>query len=144
MKFFNKSKVIYDWDELPLLMTTGEVANLLHSTDDHIRSLAANGVIKGSKFSRRWLINKHDLKDYLKAFLTRGRQHEESKNNRLHNRPALTAVGHSNGGTCNLLPDVSIGIRRAWLSCNRRRDVARCNSRCCGLVWAGMAMRRMV
>lgn len=67
MKFFNKSKVIYDWDELPLLMTTGEVANLLHSTDDHIRSLAANGVIKGSKFSRRWLINKHDLKEYLES-----------------------------------------------------------------------------
>lgn len=67
MKFFNKSKPIYDWDELPLLMTTSEVANLLHSTDEHIRNLAARGIIKGSKFSRRWLINKHDLRDYLES-----------------------------------------------------------------------------
>lgn len=60
-----KRTVIYDWDELPLLMTSGEVANLLHTTDDNIRKLAANGEIKASKFARRWLINKMDLKDYL-------------------------------------------------------------------------------
>ncbi|MFR0768091.1 MAG: hypothetical protein ACLSHF_14195 [[Eubacterium] siraeum] len=56
--------------------------------------------------------------------------------------PAL--VGNGVCGSDDVCSYVGTGLRRKGLSCGRRRDVTRCNSRCCGLVRAGVANEGMV
>lgn len=70
MNIYKRTTIVHEWDELPLLMTTAEVANLLHTSDEHVRLLAVNGTIKGAKTARKWLINKHDLRAYLENIST--------------------------------------------------------------------------
>ncbi|MFR2154931.1 MAG: hypothetical protein ACLS48_10035 [[Eubacterium] siraeum] len=52
----------------------------------------------------------------------------------------LIRCGHGNGNNQDVLPLSALVRRGGYL----RREIYRCNSRCCGLVRAWMAVRRVV
>jgi excisionase family DNA binding protein len=56
-----------DWESVPLLLTTEEVAELLRVHENTVRQLIASGKLPATKVGRAWRVKKADVQAYLKA-----------------------------------------------------------------------------
>lgn len=54
---------------LPKLYNTKEVANYLKVSENYVRELLRNGILKGHFVSRKWLVTEEDLLLYLEKVL---------------------------------------------------------------------------
>lgn len=53
------NKIVHNWDELPIVLSTKDVALILGVTPEHVAKLCQKGVIQATKISpRRWNISK--------------------------------------------------------------------------------------
>ena len=59
------NKIVHNWTELPVVLTTKDVALILGVTPEHVAKLCQKGVIQATKVSPRvwsiskaWLMNK--------------------------------------------------------------------------------------
>lgn len=55
-------------------MSTGEAAQLLGYTVQHVRRLARNGELSGQKFGRDWMIHRQSADELLRRRLARREQ----------------------------------------------------------------------
>lgn len=57
---------VYNWQELPLVLTPHEVGLILNLSDDKVRQLCANGHIHSFRVSpRKWGISRDALKQQI-------------------------------------------------------------------------------
>lgn len=57
-------QIIHNWDELPVVLTTQDVALILGCTPEHVAHLCQKGIIQAVKISPRiWSIPKSWLKN---------------------------------------------------------------------------------
>jgi excisionase family DNA binding protein len=56
-----------NWDDLPLALTTKEVAEVLRVTETTVKNMLNAGTIPAAKFGRAWRINRDDLLAYLRG-----------------------------------------------------------------------------
>ena len=56
---FRLDKIIHNWSELPVVLTTKDVALILGVTPEHVAKLCQKGTIQATKISPRvWSISK--------------------------------------------------------------------------------------
>jgi len=62
------TKVIRNWDELPLTLTVRDASILLNCSEEHTRQLIKAGVIKAKKISKRcWVIPKSAMYELIEG-----------------------------------------------------------------------------
>lgn len=58
----------YTWDNLPLTLTVGMVAELMHCSTPTVRTLCRSGKIKAGRVNERaWVISRDVLKNYIEG-----------------------------------------------------------------------------
>jgi len=56
-----------EWNELPLVLTTEEAAQLLRVTVKTIKTMCAEGRLPAAKVGRAWRINRDDVLTFLRG-----------------------------------------------------------------------------
>ena len=62
-----RTKYIYNWNEVPVVVDVGYVCVILGVTADTVQKLLRAGKLKGAKVGRDWRINKADLMNFVGA-----------------------------------------------------------------------------
>lgn len=62
-----RTKYIYNWDEVPVIVDVGYVCVILGVTANTVQRLLRTGRLKGFKVCRDWRINKVDLMAFVNA-----------------------------------------------------------------------------
>lgn len=60
-----RTKYIYNWNEVPVVVDVGYVCVILGVTADTVQKLLRAGKLKGAKVGRDWRINKADLMNFV-------------------------------------------------------------------------------
>ncbi len=62
-----KMRPYYGWDQMPVLLTVPEAANLLRVTEQAVRAMLREGKIPAIKAGREWRIERDAIKRVLDA-----------------------------------------------------------------------------
>ncbi len=60
-----RTKFVYSWDEVPVLIDVSYACIILGVTDDTVQKLLRSGKLKGFKIDRSWRIRKKDLMNFV-------------------------------------------------------------------------------
>lgn len=65
--FHSKRELVYNWDAVPVMVDIAWVARILGKTQDCLRKAAAAGRFPAHKVLGEWLIDKEELRAWLKG-----------------------------------------------------------------------------
>ncbi len=54
-----------NWDDLPLVLTSDEVAEILRVSPQSVRAMCRDGRLQGTKIGKQWRIERRVLQAYL-------------------------------------------------------------------------------
>lgn len=62
-----EAEPILSWDELPVICTCADVAQLLCCTQEKVQRMAAGGVLPAFRLGQEWRMRKEDVLAYIEA-----------------------------------------------------------------------------
>ena len=65
-----RTKGYYEWDSLPILITTQEAACVLRVSEVCVRALLRSGKLRGVKAGKDWRVCRDALRDFAEGGIT--------------------------------------------------------------------------
>ena len=60
-------RIIRSWESLPLILTVADVCRLLEISKPTALKLLNEGTLSGKKLGNKWVVDKENLKNYLRS-----------------------------------------------------------------------------